>query len=86
MMINNSKITNILQDLEEQSANIKVIGVGGGGVNAVEYMIAQGIKGVEFICANTDAQTLKSSRADKNTARSKYYKRSWSGNQPIHRS
>lgn len=65
MMINNSKITNILQDLEEQSANIKVIGVGGGGVNAVEYMIAQGIKGVEFICANTDAQTLKSSRADK---------------------
>ena len=41
--------------------NIKVIGVGGGGGNAVEHMIASGVKGVEFICANTDAQALKSS-------------------------
>ncbi len=41
--------------------NIKVIGVGGGGGNAVEHMIASGVKGVEFICANTDAQALQRS-------------------------
>ncbi|MHB1666289.1 MAG: cell division protein FtsZ [Thiomonas sp.] len=41
--------------------NIKVIGMGGGGGNAVEHMIASGVKGVEFICANTDAQALKTS-------------------------
>ncbi len=39
--------------------NIKVIGMGGGGGNAVEHMIQCGVKGVEFICANTDAQALK---------------------------
>jgi cell division protein FtsZ len=44
---------------------IKVIGVGGGGGNAVEHMIKSGVRGVEFICANTDAQALKSSSADK---------------------
>jgi cell division protein FtsZ len=43
---------------------IKVIGVGGGGGNAVEHMIAQGVQGVEFICANTDAQALNRSKAD----------------------
>jgi cell division protein FtsZ len=43
---------------------IKVIGVGGGGGNAVEHMIAQGVQGVEFICANTDAQALNRSAAD----------------------
>lgn len=48
-----------------QGANIKVIGVGGGGVNAVEQMIDDDIKGVEFICANTDAQSLLTSRAHK---------------------
>ena len=37
-------------------ANIKVIGVGGGGGNAVQNMIMAGLKGVSFICANTDAQ------------------------------
>ncbi|MBT9466552.1 MAG: cell division protein FtsZ, partial [Hydrogenophaga sp.] len=37
---------------------IKVIGVGGGGGNAVEHMIARSVQGVEFICANTDAQSL----------------------------
>jgi cell division GTPase FtsZ len=42
---------------------IKVIGVGGGGGNAVEHMIAQGVQGVEFICANTDAQALNRSSA-----------------------
>src|SRR5436309_6184311 len=40
---------------------IKVIGVGGGGGNAVDHMIAQGVQGVEFICANTDAQALNRS-------------------------
>ncbi len=42
---------------------IKVIGVGGGGGNAVEHMIAQGVQGVQFVCANTDAQALNRSRA-----------------------
>ena len=40
---------------------IKVIGVGGGGGNAVDHMIGQGVQGVEFICANTDAQALNRS-------------------------
>ena len=41
-----------------QGTQIKVIGVGGGGGNAVEHMIQTGVQGVEFICANTDAQAL----------------------------
>jgi cell division GTPase FtsZ len=41
---------------------IKVIGVGGGGGNAVEHMIARAVQGVEFICANTDAQALRAAR------------------------
>jgi cell division protein FtsZ len=41
-----------------QGTQIKVIGVGGGGGNAVEHMIQSGVQGVEFICANTDAQAL----------------------------
>lgn len=48
-----------LMDNNNQSAVIKVIGVGGGGGNAVEYMIRQGLDGVDFICANTDAQALE---------------------------
>lgn len=46
-----------------ENAVIKVIGVGGGGCNAVEHMLTQNIEGVEFICANTDAQALKNSTA-----------------------
>ena len=46
-----------------RSAVIKVIGVGGCGGNAVEHMIERGLAGVEFICANTDAQALKRSTA-----------------------
>jgi cell division protein FtsZ len=46
-----------------QSAVIKVLGVGGGGGNAVEHMVEANIDGVEFICANTDAQALKSMNA-----------------------
>src|SRR5690606_19538474 len=42
-----------------ETAEIKVIGVGGGGGNAVRHMIAQAVEGVEFICANTDSQALK---------------------------
>ena len=49
-----------LVDTVPQSAVIKVIGVGGGGGNAVKYMIDNDVQGVEFICANTDAQALKS--------------------------
>ena len=48
----------------DQLAKIKVIGVGGGGNNAVNRMIESGVKGVEFIVANTDRQVLNSSKAD----------------------
>ncbi len=44
-------------------ANIKVVGVGGGGNNAVNRMIEDGLEGVEFIAINTDAQVLMSSSA-----------------------
>ncbi|MHB8171862.1 MAG: cell division protein FtsZ [Thermincolia bacterium] len=47
----------------DQFANIKVIGVGGGGSNAVNRMVAAGLKGVEFIAVNTDAQALFLSQA-----------------------
>lgn len=47
-----------LVDSAPQSAIIKVIGVGGGGGNAVQHMVNQNIAGVEFVCANTDAQAL----------------------------
>ncbi len=48
----------------ELTAKIKVVGVGGGGGNAVNNMIASELQGVEFIAANTDAQVLERSRAD----------------------
>jgi cell division protein FtsZ len=48
-----------------RGTQIKVIGVGGGGGNAVEHMIATGVQGVEFITANTDAQALSRSAAHK---------------------
>jgi len=48
-----------LMDAHTQNAVIKVIGVGGGGGNAVNHMVSSEIDGVEFICANTDAQALK---------------------------
>ena len=50
-------------EAEDQAAVIKVIGVGGCGVNAVDHMIQNGVEGVEFICANTDAQALKRNQA-----------------------
>jgi len=49
----------------DQLAKIKVIGVGGGGGNAVNRMIETGVKGVEFIVANTDLQVLNNSQADR---------------------
>lgn len=49
----------------QQFANIKVIGVGGGGNNAVNRMVEAGLKGVEFIAVNTDSQALYLSKADK---------------------
>ncbi len=49
-----------LVDQTSKSAVIKVVGVGGGGGNAVNHMINNSIEGVEFICANTDAQALQS--------------------------
>ncbi|OGT66480.1 MAG: cell division protein FtsZ [Gammaproteobacteria bacterium RIFCSPLOWO2_02_47_7] len=52
-----------LVDAENSTAVIKVIGVGGGGGNAVEHMVNANIEGVEFVSANTDAQALKKSSA-----------------------
>ncbi|MCC5826210.1 cell division protein FtsZ [Alkalimonas sp.] len=52
-----------LMDSHSEEAVIKVVGVGGGGGNAVEYMVASNIEGVEFIAANTDAQALRNSSA-----------------------
>ena len=48
----------------DQLAKIKVIGVGGGGCNAVNRMIDSGLKGVEFVVANTDLQVLNNSKAE----------------------
>ncbi len=48
-----------LMDAFSQNAVIKVIGVGGGGGNAVQHMVDSGIEGVEFMCVNTDVQALK---------------------------
>lgn len=53
-----------LAEANPQNAVIKVVGIGGGGGNAVEHMMAASIEGVEFICANTDAQALKNSSAN----------------------
>ncbi|PHS25602.1 MAG: cell division protein FtsZ [Methylophaga sp.] len=52
-----------LIDTYTQNAVIKVIGVGGGGGNALEHMVLNEIEGVDFICANTDAQALRKSSA-----------------------
>jgi cell division protein FtsZ len=53
-----------LMDVYSQNAVIKVIGVGGGGGNAVNHMVNSGIEGVQFVCANTDAQALRRLRVD----------------------
>jgi cell division protein FtsZ len=61
-MISNSEFGSISFDLPKNQSNvIKVIGVGGGGSNAINHMFKQGIKGVDFIVCNTDAQALQNS-------------------------
>ena len=61
--LNNSGIKMFIDEPPITGARIKVIGVGGGGSNAVNRMIDAGIKGVEFIVANTDLQALNASKA-----------------------
>nr|VFK09190.1 MAG: cell division protein FtsZ [Candidatus Kentron sp. LPFa]VFK13972.1 MAG: cell division protein FtsZ [Candidatus Kentron sp. LPFa]VFK29474.1 MAG: cell division protein FtsZ [Candidatus Kentron sp. LPFa]VFK59091.1 MAG: cell division protein FtsZ [Candidatus Kentron sp. UNK]VFK69011.1 MAG: cell division protein FtsZ [Candidatus Kentron sp. UNK] len=53
----------LMDAYSENTAVIKVIGLGGGGGNALEHMLDASVEGVEFICANTDAQALKKSSA-----------------------
>ena len=61
-MSNNKELGNIAFDLPKNQSNvIKVIGVGGGGSNAINHMFLQGIKGVDFVICNTDAQALQNS-------------------------
>ncbi len=61
-MSNNNEFGNISFDLPKNQSNvIKVIGVGGGGSNAINHMFQQGIKGVDFVICNTDAQALHNS-------------------------
>ncbi|QDX81430.1 cell division protein FtsZ [Denitratisoma sp. DHT3] len=57
------ELQEITAELDPNRTVIKVIGVGGAGGNAVEHMIRENVQGVEFICANTDAQALKHSSA-----------------------
>ena len=61
-MMSNSEFGSISFDLPKNQSNvIKVIGVGGGGSNAINHMFKQGIKGVDFVICNTDAQALQNS-------------------------
>ena len=61
-MSNKNEFGNIAFDLPKNQSNvIKVIGVGGGGSNAMNHMFQQGIKGVDFVICNTDAQALQNS-------------------------
>ncbi|WP_339702582.1 cell division protein FtsZ [uncultured Marixanthomonas sp.] len=61
-MSSNTDFDNISFDLPKNQSNvIKVIGVGGGGSNAINHMFNQGIKGVDFVICNTDAQALENS-------------------------
>ncbi|APY07959.1 cell division protein FtsZ [Winogradskyella sp. J14-2] len=61
-MSNSNEFGNIAFDLPKHQSNvIKVIGVGGGGSNAINHMFQQGIKGVDFVICNTDAQALQNS-------------------------
>ncbi|WP_203293906.1 cell division protein FtsZ [Luteirhabdus pelagi] len=61
-MSSNTEFDNISFDLPKNQSNvIKVIGVGGGGSNAINHMFSQGIKGVDFVICNTDSQALENS-------------------------
>ena len=52
-----------MEEMQNRAAKIKIVGVGGGGSNAVNSMIASSLDGVEFIAINTDAQALETSLA-----------------------
>ncbi len=54
-----------ITDISKMKARISVFGVGGAGGNAVNNMIAAGLQGVDFIVANTDAQALTTSKAER---------------------
>jgi cell division protein FtsZ len=54
-----------ITDIHEMKARISVFGIGGAGGNAVNNMIAAGLQGVDFIVANTDAQALTTSKAER---------------------
>jgi cell division protein FtsZ len=60
---NRDRLTIELEDADAAPATIKVIGVGGGGSNAVNRMIAAGVRGVEYIACNTDLQALRKAHA-----------------------
>ena len=61
-MSSNTEFESISFDLPKNQSNvIKVIGVGGGGSNAINHMFSQGIKGVDFVICNTDSQALENS-------------------------
>ena len=61
----NPEINNLPFDLPKNQSNvIKVIGVGGGGSNAINYMHSKGIKGVDFVVCNTDSQALENSQVE----------------------
>ena len=53
----------LVDGYSQNNAVIKVIGIGGGGGNALEHMLTTSMEGVDFICANTDSQALKNSAA-----------------------
>jgi len=53
----------LMDAYSQSSAVIRVIGIGGGGGNAIEHMLSNNVEGVEFVCANTDAQALRASSA-----------------------
>ena len=58
----NQDLNNLSFDLPKNQSNvIKVIGVGGGGSNAINHMYSKGIKGVDYVVCNTDAQALENS-------------------------
>ena len=61
----NPEINNLPFDLPKNQSNvIKVIGIGGGGSNAINYMHSKGIKGVDFVVCNTDSQALENSKVE----------------------
>jgi len=62
----------------KQFAEIKVIGVGGGGNNAVNRMITAGLQGVDFVTVNTDSQALQVSRAGQKVQIDEINQRTWS--------